>query len=530
MIKKIKNSLTIKICILIAGLLAASSGITYAVIVRFLPTYYSNQLQKDIDAVSQEMIETIRSYGTIDEAFYAIELFEAGSKVSVVILDEQGNPVWPIENTTEMGDVLDNGVVEQVYMSDIISTYENSAEQMDAVQKIDAVREDTITGEEAISKDTAVSQEYVVIEEATGQTDEIAETGENSAVKQYSVAVGGETYTMIVSGGMQPVNQALEILYQILPYILGIAVAVSILFALGASLYLTLPVVRLSQLAKKMAALDFDSSYRGKRTDEVGILGESLNELSQNLSRTLGELKDANEKLKSDIELEREIEKKRIAFFSAVSHELKTPITILKGHLSGMIQGVGDYRNRDYYLQRSQETAEKMEDMVKELLTVSRIENNKFITQKTDLAELFRLQIADMTELIENKKLDLQVELPQHLYAEVNPVMMDKVFSNLLLNAIRYTPEEKGNQIRVVLKPGADSRTVYCQIENTGVFIPEEAFAHVFEAFYRVEQSRNRQTGGSGLGLYIVKMILDQHGASYHMDNTCEGVRFSFSL
>ena len=508
MIKRIKNSLTIKICTLIAVLLAVSSGITYAVIVGFLPTYYSKQLQKDIDSVSQEMIETIHSYETINEASYAIELFEAGSKVSVVILDEQGNRIWPAESTAVTEDVLDNGVVEQGYMGDMILTHENSAEQTTIVQEENAAYEEGVIG-----------QADVVTEDVVQQADGIAEVGDNSAVKRYSVKVGGETYTMIVSGGMQPVNQALEI-----------AIVVSILFALGASLYLTFPIVRLSQLAQNMAALDFDSSYQGKRTDEVGVLGESLNELSKNLSRALEELKSANEKLKSDIEMERKIEKKRIAFFSAVSHELKTPITILKGHLSGMLQGVGEYRDRNYYLQRSLETTEKMEDMVKELLTVSRIENNKFITQKTDIAEQLRLQIADMAELIENKKLELQVEIPEHLYADVNPVMMDKVFSNLLLNAIRYTPEEKGNHIRVLLKPGTDTETVYCQIENTGVFIPEEALVHLFEAFYRVEQSRNRQTGGSGLGLYIVKMILDQHGASYRMGNTCDGVCFSFSL
>ena len=494
MIKRIKNSLTIKICTLIAVLLAVSSGITYAVIVGFLPTYYSKQLQKDIDSVSQEMIETIHSYETINEASYAIELFEAGSKVSVVILDEQGNRIWPAESTAVTEDVLDNGVVEQGYMGDMILTHENSAEQTTIVQEENAAYEEGVIG-----------QADVVTEDVVQQADGIAEVGDNSAVKRYSVTVGGETYTMIVSGGMQPVNQALEILYQILPYILGIAIVVSILFALGASLYLTFPIVRLSQLAQNMAALDFDSSYQGKRTDEVGVLGESLNELSKNLSRALEELKSANEKLKSDIEMERKIEKKRIAFFSAVSHELKTPITILKGHLSGMLQGVGEYRDRNYYLQRSLETTEKMEDMVKELLTVSRIENNKFITQKTDIAEQLRLQIADMAELIENKKLELQVE-------------------------IRYTPEEKGNHIRVLLKPGTDTETVYCQIENTGVFIPEEALVHLFEAFYRMEQSRNRQTGGSGLGLYIVKMILDQHGASYRMGNTCDGVCFSFSL
>lgn len=124
MIKRIKNSLTIKICTLIAVLLAVSSGITYAVIVGFLPTYYSKQLQKDIDSVSQEMIETIHSYETINEASYAIELFEAGSKVSVVILDEQGNRIWPAESTAVTEDVLDNGVVEQGYMGDMILTHE----------------------------------------------------------------------------------------------------------------------------------------------------------------------------------------------------------------------------------------------------------------------------------------------------------------------------------------------------------------------------------------------------------------------
>ena len=403
-------------------------------------------------------------------------------------------------------------------MGDMILTHENSAEQTTIVQEENAAYEEGVIG-----------QADVVTEDVVQQADGIAEVGDNSAVKRYSVTVGGETYTMIVSGEC---SQSIRLLKYYIRYcrISGIAIVVSILFALGASLYLTFPIVRLSQLAQNMAALDFDSSYQGKRTDEVGVLGESLNELSKNLSRALEELKSANEKLKSDIEMERKIEKKRIAFFSAVSHELKTPITILKGHLSGMLQGVGEYRDRNYYLQRSLETTEKMEAMVKELLTVSRIENNKFITQKTDIAEQLRLQIADMAELIENKKLELQVEIPEHLYADVNPVMMDKVFSNLLLNAIRYTPEEKGNHIRVLLKPGTDTETVYCQIENTGVFIPEEALVHLFEAFYRVEQSRNRQTGGSGLGLYIVKMILDQHGASYRMGNTCDGVCFSFSL
>ena len=146
---------------------------------------------------------------------YAIELFEAGSKVSVVILDEQGNRIWPAESTAVIEDVLDNGVVEQGYMGDMILTHENSAEQTTIVQEENAAYEEGVIG-----------QADVVTEDVVQQADGIAEVGDNSAVKRYSVTVGGETYTMIVSGGMQPVNQALEILYQILPYILGIEMCI----------------------------------------------------------------------------------------------------------------------------------------------------------------------------------------------------------------------------------------------------------------------------------------------------------------
>lgn len=487
MIKKIKSSLTVKIFILVTVLLTASSAVTYGAISGFLPTYYSNRLMEDMDIVSQEMLETIASYDTIEEASYTIGVFENESQVTVTVLDKQGKPVWPVEEDEE----AENTAVEGA-----ASVYEYAE------------------AGEAITAESGYDENDV-----------------HSAVKQYKASVGGEEYTVIVSKGMHSVSQAIEILHQIFPYILGISIVVAILLALAASLYLTMPIVRLSQISRRMASLDFGEHYQGKRTDEVGVLGTSLNELAGNLSAALEELRQSNEKLKSDIEMEREAERRRIAFFSAVSHELKTPITILKGHLSGMLQGVGAYQKRDYYLQRSQETAEKMETMVQELLTVSRIENHTFVTQRMDVAEQLRQQIAELAELAENKGLEWMVEIPEHLYASVHPTMLEKVFSNLLMNAIRYTPEGNENQIRIVLKERQEEGKAFdCLIENTGVFLPEEAIPHLFEAFYRVEQSRNRQTGGSGLGLYIVKMILDRHKAEYSIENTPDGVGFFFCI
>lgn len=589
MIRKIRDSLTIKICLLVMLLLIAASGITYFTIARFLPVYYSSQLEEGLDEISREMAETISTHKTIEEAASVIKLFEASSQVAVVILDEQGELVWPILEIAEETAVVTEDVqwtegAEQAEESMRAVTGGQQSRRTDETENTIAFRAEAEETADSVEEGTASDADIIeaigttadasasetdeqIVEEITfgsastaSDIQEIFGTdNEASAVKHYDLKIGGVSYTMLVSGGMQPVNQAMEILKEIFPYILGVSALAAVLLALLASCYLTRPVVRLSRISRRMAALDFTDTCQERRTDEIGILGKNLDTMSSNLRNTLENLQQANAKLKSDIELEREIERKRIAFFSAVSHELKTPITILKGHLSGMQQRVGAYCDRDYYLKRSLETAEKMEDMVGELLTVSRLESRGFDTKQTDIAELLRLELAQLAELIEDKGLKLLVEIPEHLDAEVNEGMMEKVFGNLLINAIRYTPEGKGNQIRVIMKrelseetlsssthlqksEEADSMSsgnfenslykgaIYCSIENTGVHIPEDALAHIFEAFYRVEQSRNRQMGGSGLGLYIVKMVLEQHGAQYAMENTKEGVRAWFLL
>lgn len=565
MIKKLRASLTIKIFLLVSLLLLAASGVTYAAVVWFLPAFYSNELENSIDRLSQELKKIIESFSGIEEASNAIALFQGNTQTSVAILDEDGAYVW---YWVEVGTTVESGVVTEYVVSNAASyAAEDTVVEEDIVSE-EAFSTDeeaaegengTLTGEDAAAEGDAFTGEDVAADGdgfSDGEMTATAVDGQESAaeifpgegmegmaVKSYPLTVGGESYTMFVTGGKQQVDQAMEILRQIFPYILAIAVCVAVLSALAASFYLTAPVVRLSRISRKMAKLDYSERYTGKRTDEIGALGQDLNELADNLSGALTELRQANARLKSDIELEREQEKRRMAFFSAVSHELKTPITILKGHLSGMLQGVGEYRNRDYYLQRSQETAEKMEDMVQELLTVSRMETTPFTVAQTDLAEQLRLQLAELTELFETKELELVLDIPEHLYAEVNASLMEKVFRNLLTNALRYTPAGEGNQIRLQLRQ--QEKSIFFDIENTGAHIPEDALPHIFEAFYRVEQSRSRQMGGSGLGLYIVRMALEQHGArqifdghsgdvdcagEFGAENTKDGVRFYWQL
>lgn len=531
MIRKIRNSLTVRICLLMSALLLLSSGITYAAVAKFLPEFYSRQLDADLEETSAQLADVLKEYDSVEEAFSTLQLFVAGTHMSVAVLDQRGNMVWPETQTVSYERIEENTAENTAAAEKEDDVISPAAEETGTSGSAGEIPENSREAvEEAADEETVAWGTVQLYGYDTWAAEMAGFAGKDaSAIKALNLKFGEDSYVMLAAGDMQPVSQAEEILRQIFPYILGVAAVIAFLFALLSSLYLTAPVVRLSRTARKMAALDFTDQYRGRRRDEIGELGRSLNEMAGNLSGTLENLSLANKKLKSDIELERELERKRIAFFSAASHELKTPVTILKGHISGMLRGVGAYRDRDRYLLRAQETTEKMEVLVGELLTVSRMESRPFEMRREDVAEILRQQAADLTELMEEKGLVLQAEIPEHLYAAVNVGMMEKVFVNLLMNAIRYSPEKADCEIRILLETD-DAGFVCCSLENTGVHIPEEALPHLFDAFYRVESSRSRRTGGSGLGLYIVRMALEQHGAQYGAENTPDGVRFFFRL
>ena len=169
-----------------------------------------------------------------------------------------------------------------------------------------------------------------------------------------------------------------------------------------------------------------------------------------------------------------------------------------------------------------------MESMVAEILNISRMETAGYAPDKTafDFSELIREQLARYMDLIEQKRLTWNAELEDHLTVTADKKLMAQVVSNLLSNAIQYSPQEATLQLEVY----SQRDEVFLSIENSGVQLPEEEIPRLFEAFYRVESSRNRKTGGSGLGLYLAGRILRLHGAQYRIQNTSTGVRFSFSL
>ena len=491
--KRLRSSLILKIFILTLFLLLAISGITYASVAVFLPKTYRNSLEKDLAAVSESLKTELESYASIEEAKNFLELFERNNEASVTVLDKEGNQVFPqVETTVE--DTMTTGSEE--------STAVESAVEEDGLVTFSgiAVSDEDV---EELGDDTY----GVTVSDAGYFT---LSTSYPSAVKSYEITVGGKEYTLLVVGDMEAVSQAAEIVKRIFPMVLGITLLIAFFCAILASRYLVRPILRLSRVSRKMAALDFSEHCEEKRKDEIGALAENLNELSDSLSTALSDLRSANEELK--------------LFFAAASHELKTPVTILKGHLGGMLEGVGEYQDYDRYLRRSYQVTETLETMVKEILTISCMGTGVWKTErkKTDLAELFRQETAEVWELLEEKEMELIGEIPEHVYVLADSEGLKKVFRNFLTNAIRYSP--KGAKLTVCFPENGFS------LENEGTSIPEKALPKLFEAFYRVEDSRNRKSGGSGLGLYIVRMILEAHGAAYGAENTAGGVRFWFRL
>lgn len=386
----------------------------------------------------------------------------------------------------------------------------------------------TVITENSADKNIATAEEQSIV---TGNNDNATNINyDSSKAKEYPVLFTDmkEEYTLIVMGEMKSVNQVTVTLIKLFPVTIISILCISLLVSFIYSQYITKPIVKISSQAGKMANMELELRCRENRNDEIGTLAKSLNNMAANLSKTLEELQTANSSLKKDIDYEREMDKQRMMFFSAVSHELKTPITALQGQLEGMLQNIGNYQDRDKYLEKSLAVTKAMEHIIQEIVTISRLDTSDFSLsiEELDMSEMIREVAAEYFELIEQKQLHLEIDIPDKLITKADKKLITKVVSNLFSNAICYSPIDENINVSLL----ACSDGTQFTIHNTGVSICNEALPHLFDAFYRADQSRSRKTGGSGLGLYIVKRILEQHDANFNIRNVNSGVEFSFTL
>ncbi len=289
------------------------------------------------------------------------------------------------------------------------------------------------------------------------------------------------------------------------------------------------PIRQLSEIAKRMSALDFTSKYEGRSGDEIGELGESINTLSEKLEETISDLKSVNNRLQSDIEQKTQVDEIRKEFLANVTHELKTPIALISGYAEGLKDCINDdAESRDFYCDVIIDEAGKMNTMVKKLLTLNQIEcGNQIIELKRfDICEVIRSVLNSSDVLIKNKGAKLLVNAKGPINVWADEYMVEEVFTNYLTNALNHCE----NEMIVDVKAEAKGKTVRISVFNTGKPIPEEEIDKIWIKFYKVDKARTREYGGSGIGLSIVKAIMEAHNKPYGVINHSNGVEFWFEL
>ena len=255
---------------------------------------------------------------------------------------------------------------------------------------------------------------------------------------------------------------------------------------------LTRPLLQLTEIADHMANLDFTSKYTGDLNNEIGLLGNSMNSMSEQLESTINQLQTANEQLKKDIDEKIQIDEVRKEFLSNVSHELKTPIALIQGYAEGLQEGISDDpESRAFYCDVIVDEAKKMNRMVRKLLTLNHLEFG-----------------------------------PASCMVIGDEFKIEEVCTNYISNAMNHV----NGDMRICVTLEEQEDTVKITVANTGDPIPEDSLDKVWIKFYKVDKARTREYGGSGIGLSIVKAIMDAHKQPFGVYNTAEGVAFWFCL
>lgn len=339
------------------------------------------------------------------------------------------------------------------------------------------------------------------------------------------------TTAFIMTTPLSSIRESVELSNRFLGYVGLIAAVSGAMLVYVAAKSMTAPINDLSSLSEKMSKLDFDVKFEAKEHDveEIRVLGSSMNMLSDRLKDTIGELKSANNQLQKDIEEKTRIDEMRKEFIANVSHELKTPIALIQGYAEGLQEGMAeDKESRDYYCEVIVDEAGKMNKMVKQLLTLSSLEsgNDRTVMERFDLVELIRGVIAAAKILLEQKEITVKFETQDPVYVWADEFKIEEVVTNYLSNAINHVGGDKIIVIRIKQEDGQARVSVF----NTGTPIPEEELQNLWNKFYKVDKARTRAYGGSGIGLSIVKAIIDGHGQKCGVENWENGVEFWFTL
>lgn len=371
------------------------------------------------------------------------------------------------------------------------------------------------------------SGEVKVLEEGDGYVIQRIRTGEDEYLEMYGRLNSGISFIMRTP--IESIRENAKIANHFFAYVGIIGVLAGGIIIWYVSRKITRPILTLSRISEQMVHLDFEAKYRGRAHNEIDLLGENINKLSASLEKSISELKTANNELQKDIEKKEKIDEMRREFLANVSHELKTPIALIQGYAEGLSEGINDDpESTAFYCEVIMDEASRMNNMVKKLLTLNQLEfgNDVVSMERFDITALVRNYIQSAAILTKQNEITVEFKDYPSIYVWADEYKTEEVFMNYFSNAVNHCSGEKRIEVSLEVKDSGVRVSVF----NTGERIPEEAVPHLWEKFYKVDKARTREYGGSGVGLSIVKAIMESMNRSYGVENRENGVCFWFEL
>ena len=483
-----KHSIKRQIAFIFIGLMAGTIFLCWLLNNTFLPVYYESERKKAV-MQTYELLNEAAEAGQFSSESFQIEMEKMSGRYNVmgVVQDMNGMIVGTFGNDVEMLKVL---LWDRLY-----TPVQNSRilEQGDGytIQKI---------------KDSKTRTEYM---------------------EMVGFLNGGQV--CYIRTPLENIRESVQIADRFLLYVgLGGVVICSIIIWL-VTRKITGPILELAHISERMTKLDFDAKYEGDSGNEIAVLGENINVLSETLYRTIKELKNANNELQKDIEKKVEIDEMRKEFLANVSHELKTPIALIQGYAEGLKEGVSDdAESREYYCEVIMDEAAKMNNMVKKLMTLNQLESGSDMVdmERFDIVMLICNYVNSAGLLAKQNGIMVKMEQYDSIYVWGDEFKTEEVFANYFSNAVNHCTGEKIIDIRI----SRIENKVRIQVFNTGENIPVESLPYIWGKFYKVDKARTREYGGSGVGLSIVKAIMESMNQEYGVENYSNGVGFWFEL
>ena len=478
-------SLKLEYTFIFAGLMAGIIFLTIFLSSVFLPRYYRYSRLKDILGAYDMLVSLPQG----EELYDSLDDLSLRNNVSTIILSE--------DSSVKYSSIKSERDLEMVLLS-------------------------------IIFRDPLQAQEIEIVEEKEDYSIRISRLAGNEYLEMFGRLEGGNSF--LFRTPLESIDEASS--YAARFYLLiGTACIIPGAFVIYlVSRRISKPILNLSDISKRMVGLDFDARYEGCDAAEISLLGQNINTLSESLEKSISDLKTANNELKRDIEKKEKAAKEHSEFISNVSHELKTPISLIQGYAEGLKEGIcDDPENRDYYLGVIMDEASRMNKMVKQLLSLEQLESGEDVIemQRFDLFEVINACLETSGVLFRDAGIKVVFEEEPGAFVWGDPYMTETVFENYLSNAVHYCKDSGQGKIIRISFIRYDKIIKVC-VFNSGDHIPEEQLPRLWDKFYKGDKARTRAYGGSGVGLSIVKAIQTSLGQGFGVENVPGGVNFWF--